>query len=140
MYHDKISFWHVEKEAENLIIYTHYDTETNFTLTTVIKQKDVQRVVKVLKNINHDSEDDINDDDSNENSAGIVFDKIQDSDYRIYISAEKFNYSFREKEFQICSFWNNKSIKSRSIEIPYKDYADLRNQLDSLIAEIEKVL
>ena len=30
MYHDKISFWHVEKEAENLIIYTHYDTETNF--------------------------------------------------------------------------------------------------------------
>lgn len=34
----------------------------------------------------------------------------------------------------------NENIQSHSIDIPYKDYEDLRKQLDALIAEIEKVL
>ena len=139
MNHDKILFWDVKKEAENAIIYTHYDTSTNFTLPTVIKQKDLKNLINALKNIKHDPSIDVKDN-PDENILNHTLETIEDSDYHISLRIRKYNYSFENAELRLCSYWNNQNFDNDSIDIPYKDFEDLRRQLDSLIAEIEKVM
>ena len=64
----------------------------------------------------------------------------QDDEYSISVGVIKYNYSFEFNEFKITTFWENSNIESSLITFSYKNFEDLRRQLDSLIAEIEKVI
>ncbi len=105
----------------------------------LIKNIHIQSFINYLKNIDHDPSIDI-EDNPDENIIETLLETIKDDEYNIYIGLRKYNYSFENSELELSSFWKNKNIKSSSIDIPYKNYEDLRMQLDVLIAEIEKVL
>lgn len=105
----------------------------------LIKKVHMQLFINSLKNIDHDPAFDI-DDNPDENILQSTLQTIENNEYSIYIGIRKFNYSFENNELELSSFWEDDNVNSASIDISYKDYTDLRSQLDSLIAEIEKVM
>ena len=105
----------------------------------LIKKVHIQLFINSLKNIDHDPAFDI-DDNPDENILQSTLQSIEDDEYSIYIGIRKFNYSFENNDLELSSFWEDDNVKSASIDISYKNFTDLRNQLDSLIAEIEKVI
>lgn len=135
----RLLFFKTKKENENIVIKGYYSVEPEYFVQVIIKQSDILNVVQFFKNLDHDPEVDIKED-PNENVLNRTLTKYSDSDYQVIIRARKYNYSFENCEFRVCSYWENENIRSHSIDIPYKDYEDLRKQLDALIAEIEKVL
>ena len=135
----RLLFFKTKKENEDIVIKGYYSVEPEYFVQVIIKQSDILNIVQFFKNLDHDPEVDIKED-PNENVLNRTLTKYSDSDYQVIIRARKYNYSFENCEFRVCSYWENENIQSHSIDIPYKDYEDLRKQLDALIAEIEKVL
>ncbi len=139
MNHQKVLFFKVLKDNKLLLIRGYYSVDPDYFVQVIIKQDDILKVVRFLKKLDHDPEVDI-ENDSNDNISSVTYETINDSDYDLFIGAHKYNYQFVNNEFELYSFWKSKEINSHSIDIPYKNYEDLRMQLDALIAEIEKVL
>ena len=139
MSYKKIIFCGAEKIINKIVISSYYDSDPNLIYKSIIKQKDVYELLSVLKDINHDPDIDIKQDPNDNISMYSIFER-QDDEYSISVGVIKYNYSFELNEFKITTFWENSNIESSLITFSYKNFEDLRRQLDSLIAEIEKVI
>ena len=139
MSYTKIIFCGAEKRINKIVISSYYDSDPNLIYKSIIKQKDVYELLSVLKDINHAPDIDIKQDPNDNISMYSIFER-QDDEYSISVGVIKYNYSFEFNEFKITTFWENSNIESSLITFSYKNFEDLRRQLDSLIAEIEKVI
>lgn len=139
MNNQRVLFFKTIKENDLIIIRGYYYLDPEYFVQVIIKQSDILKVISFIKNIKHDPEVDIKGN-PNENVLNLTLEKFKEPDYQVLIRVRKYNYSFENSEVRLCSYWEKENIQSNSIDIPYKNYEDLRMQLDSLIAEIEKVL
>ncbi len=87
----------------------------------------------IVKKIDENFEDN-----PDENMNEKTLDEINEPDCSIYLGVRKYNYSNEPSELVLSCFWEDDSVDSAFINLPYTDFEDLRNQLDFLIGELTK--
>lgn len=128
----------VKKIDENFeIASVLYSGSIELKDKVLIKGNLVCQFIEMLKKIDHAPDEDI-EDNPVENMIEKSLGEINVPDCSIYLGVRKFNYSNEPCELVLSSFWEDDSVDSAFINLPYTDFEDLRNQLDFLIGELTK--
>ena len=128
----------IKKIDENIeVASVRYSGSIELKDKVLIKGSLVHQFIEMLKKIDHAPDEDI-EDNPDENMIEKTLDEINEPDCSFYLGVRKYNYSNEISELVLSSFWEDDSVDSAFINLPYTDFEDLRNQLDFLIGELTK--